>query len=45
MNSFNRLLYTYRFIINRKYYMIIIKDAQNFVFWKKYLHLQYRKNN
>ena len=36
MNSFNRLLYTYRFIFNRKIlFDYNRKNAQNFVFSKK----------
>lgn len=27
MNSFNKLTYTYIFILNRKYYLIIIKKS------------------
>ena len=35
MNSFNRLLLLYIILFIEKYYMIIIENAQNFVFWKK----------
>lgn len=44
MNSFNRLSYTYRFILIEKYYLIIIKKTLKILcFQKKCLYLQYRK--
>lgn len=44
MNNFNRLLYTYRFILNKKILFDYNKrNAQNFVFLKKYVYLQYKK--
>lgn len=44
MNSFNRLLSLYIDLFIKKYYLIIIENAQNFVFSKKMPIFAIQKN-
>jgi hypothetical protein len=46
MNSFNRLSYTYRFILIEKYYLIIIKKCSKFCVFKNNAYIcNTEKNN